>query len=1066
MSLLAFLLISSVTWAILHVLWIPALERSVETDRSIATIGRYGLLAALGAVRGMLLVTSLSTAFVLLAVAVLQWGQGSTVAEAKAAIDRVQGWRDFLVSVRNTWALAAVGLLCLAVVLYSYRRGQVKAKQAFQQLYDAEHQDLTERHDRQALDPQPPTAEMQEMQRSMDQVEAELHRLRAEGPENSSAIQELTKLQHLGASHIKELDIHRRMDLRLGRDAALPKPRGFFGRLQVFFMSRGLLASLNLGSRLLYGTTLVLLVPSLIGVHSGTVATNLDSRINELSDYRIELQQQYLADQVVALGDEQAELSAEDEQLVNDIAIAYERSLAPAVPALASRSYGIRSAVVRAEITSRAAARRPESVKAVPTGSDAPRLNDLERSSIELFELAKGQSTPVTEAGRSLRESLRSVLQRSPSHLANVRASFQQPATSVDLSRAVLTNMTDFVASNELGELGDIVSETRIQALDPDRIRAARFDQTNSIMLQLIDTGGDVESAFSPQRTLSPELEDLQSVVRSSIENLPLENASASLGDSPPALRELPEPHIDLDDAIAELEDFNQLTGPRADFADAAASFDDWFPGQLGADAETPRGQLLDRLDLGDLDGPSGASGGGRGGGGRAAFSRARSFSGLRGFSRVGGVLMGNSASDAHEGVLDYTDLQWKIDNDQIEFVLVERGGDEVRSMLHRLPVAYDALTYASDGRPLAVTMVTASPLPDLKILLNPALVDTPMGHRVIELDRFVDTFVDDERRREATNLVYAHQSLYEIAWAQRLLGAVGEGLLLGSEDAAYLTDLVVNEARREQAALALGDPSAILNSQRSPLAAKPAFFDPEIVAMMSAGAVDSSSLIAFEEYAARHGAAQFASVRNSSEIEDWFLPVPDFQVWSGVRERSFSLVEAQHVAKSHEEYDKIFEFVLQVAFTSAPQFGSADDATLAYVDEDPWEFPALADHIHAATEAAARNDTRANTILEDTAEFAQLQRLFRLAFDGELGPDFPVERLGHLAAALDANAEPVHWRTARWNASPELLATYQEAYGAEFGTEAADALGAIRNALGLAKDEERQLNYELPPFD
>jgi len=63
-----------------------------------------------------------------------------------------------------------------------------------------------------------------------------------------------------------------------------------------------------------------------------------------------------------------------------------------------------------------------------------------------------------------------------------------------------------------------------------------------------------------------------------------------------------------------------------------------------------------------------------------------------------------------------------------------------------RASIVGQALAYAADGRPLAATMVTAKPLLELKILVHAALIDTGLGRRITELDRFVDEFTGDER--------------------------------------------------------------------------------------------------------------------------------------------------------------------------------------------------------------------------------------------------------------------------------------------------------------------------------
>ena len=65
--------------------------------------------------------------------------------------------------------------------------------------------------------------------------------------------------------------------------------------------------------------------------------------------------------------------------------------------------------------------------------------------------------------------------------------------------------------------------------------------------------------------------------------------------------------------------------------------------------------------------------------------------------------------------------------------------------------------------------MITATPLPDLKILIHPTLVDSVLGNELIELDRYVDTYARKGVTDQAESYVYAADSLYQLAWAVRV---------------------------------------------------------------------------------------------------------------------------------------------------------------------------------------------------------------------------------------------------------------------------------------------------------
>jgi len=141
----------------------------------------------------------------------------------------------------------------------------------------------------------------------------------------------------------------------------------------------------------------------------------------------------------------------------------------------------------------------------------------------------------------------------------------------------------------------------------------------------------------------------------------------------------------------------------------------------------------------------------------------------LRGFSRIGGVLIGREPEESTQPPLDFRDIQWSSSGDTIELKLTRSDGEIIRLGPYRRALVREALAYAADSRVTTVTMVTARPLKDLKILLHPALVDTPIECRAIELDRFVDESTGHSTEREgATHLIEQAHSLYQLAWGER----------------------------------------------------------------------------------------------------------------------------------------------------------------------------------------------------------------------------------------------------------------------------------------------------------
>jgi hypothetical protein len=188
-----------------------------------------------------------------------------------------------------------------------------------------------------------------------------------------------------------------------------------------------------------------------------------------------------------------------------------------------------------------------------------------------------------------------------------------------------------------------------------------------------------------------------------------------------------------------------------------------------GYDALFPRGHPIEDNAMAVMPqnlgspGSSGAAGGPRGGGGgreppratRASTpsSGARAFAQARSMSfrvastsfRVRGVLFGR---EQQGGDIDVRDIRWTVraasTSQPVTRVALEtrlaRGWVELG--MFDAAVINQALRYAADGRVVATTMMPGDGRAMRRLtFLHPVLVDTPLGCRVIEADRFVDTF-------------------------------------------------------------------------------------------------------------------------------------------------------------------------------------------------------------------------------------------------------------------------------------------------------------------------------------
>ena len=227
---------------------------------------------------------------------------------------------------------------------------------------------------------------------------------------------------------------------------------------------------------------------------------------------------------------------------------------------------------------------------------------------------------------------------------------------------------------------------------------------------------------------------------------------------------------------------------------------------------------------------------------------RARSFTRLRSFHRVGGVLIGRDPVDRPDvNGLDLTELRWEADGPTVRLLVVDRAGKVHRSRPFRRDLAELAMAYAADGRPTTVTIInTPSLIGDQRVLLHPALVDTPVGRAAVRADKIIFDLIEREPwytgpRRD----VEGQLALYRHAWAVRLLALEPMGVLTedgiamlkgvtSGEDRALMTESI-------QTSEALGDPA------RSLLASKSEYYDPTLVAAILAAAGPGRTLDQFD---------------------------------------------------------------------------------------------------------------------------------------------------------------------------------------------------------------------------
>jgi hypothetical protein len=1082
--------------ALLKFYYAPRLQRYIDHQRTIAVIRKSAGLAVASWIGSIFLIAAISGGLVLAVSLLVQIGSGATAEQVGSLIISVQKWRDRVGGFGPVWGSVVLIASALGLGIHAHRRGKIRMLKAFEAVRQSEIDRLRREAESGRWVDLPPTKEMEKVAARIQELTGLDNETHPEDAGEAKAIEahqrivkEIDSLQGLYA----QLDVQRRIDLRLSPEAAaLPAPSTWPEKVQTFFISQGLWKSLGGPARALYITNLILLIPSLLGIYSQAAAPVFDQRLLRLTDLQVELSQkeareawqQATLDQAPTKPAEpqkspvHIQVTVQEERVLNLAAREFEnalarsdlfRNIAQSVKPEAERA--VRSARARDRVLHVAADQAPGSVVNVPSGAQAE--TGLRRAQWEFVERSAGNG-PVTKPGREIYKDLVAYGERTPGFFDNFVHSFQVPVSNDEIAVSAVRQTVAVLCGDHLSEFGKV-----LDGLDPQvglAMQNAVEVRARSYVTEVIHGNGR-NAAEALSVVVNPKYHDINPVNLDRFHNFGWHNPIipdggdgliASIREHPPAIDPQIDPHINLTKAAEQirhtLPSFDSSVSPRyateaiQQDTEALADFSTHFPASAQTAMKTAQIQAIEKVTT-EIGGSEGAGAWESierflGQAAEGLAQNARSFVSLRGFSRVGGVLIGQEPLGPENepvelsSALHYRDVRWEVAGSRTRFILVDSGGHELVSRWWRTSIAGQALAYAADGRPLAATMVSAKPLPELKILVHAALIDTGLGRRITDLDRFVDEFTGDKKRnpevaaarQKATTAVEAQNALYAYSWAQRAKAVIstlqGDGESLrtialreGVEEGALRqflkrseedADQIIQESEQSgdgnggQSLAAEGfaaGPAVLEDGTQSPLRAKKEFFEPSLVDAMVQAGRETDTLTGF----GKNIRARFAS--QHPDFDALGTRAPEFTVWSGVREKRFRLVPEDFFVTEGALLPNALDFILQVAFTSAPNVNDQN-----YADTQPWEFPALHDQIYRTVTDSIKADPRAQAIYGAATEFTLLQRFFRLGFEGFLGDEFPVEKFGELAAELRPIAPPANTRTLRWNARPGLL--------------------------------------------
>jgi len=983
----------------------PFFYRRAILDKGITGSAKHALSSFIDFTTFMLFLLSFALATSWLILQYVNSSGGSSFDELQNSLAQLKIIDSSLFYWGSQTFLWSVILLLIVLSIYSYKQGKKRFDKKLELALEKDVQRLQEDMIEDRWEDLPPTEEMVKLVNLIEEYQLKIEEIKEVDSNNENIPLLEDNIENM-KEYIQSLDVQRRLNIEVEDESIEPK-----NKILTFFMSQGLMNSLQRTSFLFFIVAIMLFIPLFVAVSSQHMNESVKDKIVQL-EFKVEkLKVEQDLDDLRVISKKnkikENEITEEDETTLNELANSFEnqfirtRILNGVKDSVRTKktlhAYGVRESILKQN------AKRSQYVM-IAHGEMPPTITE----GVLLEERAILSDEPITDIGKRFKEDLRKEVllkdrklwEHYKNLVINATDSFQKPLTPKDLKGLVISNL--------LGDLGDALED--VYKIESKRYMVAlgREQYMDNVLKKMSHVN------FKP---LPPHLEiELHEGLKKIADN---DELLRVLNENPPSLSSVPEKTVKPKDLNLLIHNLAQQTHTTATntYANALASFDDYFPGKLAMETHTPMAVAMDYVGSPENDFSGGGGGGGGGGSSssktshtktKTSFTRARSYGKLRGFSRIGGVLIGRMPNgDVSE--LDISDIKWERVGDKLKISLKRKDKTEVDLGLFNPAIVNLALAYASDGRATTVTMVTAEPLQDLKILLHPTLIDSGLGCQATELDRIVDmttsnNFLLKLKRITDNNKISNFEKLYKYGWAVRIQTLMKNDFklkeVLNSLDD-YSKDIIHNSEI---------DFSSIQKNTNFNFAnQKTAFFDKKLIRSIKK-CIDNSSFHSCIENESNN-----IYITQQSELKKWILPIPqDIKTieWSGVREQEYKIDKNFNFLnlKKHDELWPL-RFMVQRVFITEPTLATNPNE---YVDE-PWEYLDINKILKKTITNSLKTDNKTKRVINNMREFTILQRLFRILLDDKIKTDFSLEKLIKLSKDTFKNVN-TNVRTSRWN--------------------------------------------------
>ncbi len=1069
MNLLLVSLLSLLAWRFIGKITIPWIRNKAFNKSQFSAVTKVSWIAVMSYVQKFFLVAAFVYGVIWLFLAVM-----NVTAKVFSGSERiVSGFFSFLITF-NQWidgvnankTLPVLIILSIIFIVLIVRNAQHFTLSVYSKLskdYDEAKSSNLEN-----------TPEMDELDQYLANAREELDRFRSmpidmDVPGNLERHNEfsdsLNKLISSLETRRKELEANRRdAEIKsrilpeMEKEAKEKKPAGssWKEKLLVFFTSEGLVKTIyntskslgTVGAAMIFLTFLVasksIIASDTIRVAQEIAHLELTLRQKELDEnWEKALNQDVPQEEAEELTDDSDEWTEEDEEALDFFAQEFEDAIGDQlaedigpinpVTAFRFRANAIKEHVIRTFAYNNGQLRAGYEV--VEQGARMPHDVPDQAFSKKYSKTYSEKVTkkgPSTSFGKEFKEKLKKEVKSNKSIRQKFRnsykaavKSFSTPATPKSVFHMIFSQSIEGVTAGIIpeGSFEGKMAEDFLNKTGEKTYKAWVEVKMSQFTDDLIhrSCGEAVENVAKA----STPAEKFVAYAMQDMEFPPVEKIAVDLSKYPPTVEHQPLSSSQVNNSKTAIKNLAKTVpdGKPSVFAEAVTDFKYYFPGQPGMDLESAAAELMTPTG-GGPDKPRGGAPGtstkpaskpGVGGGRRLASSspdvRARSFTALKGFRRIGGVLIGHEPSNEGETGVHFKDISWTNLGNQLEIFLHRADGKVLSAGIYDKDIVHQALVYVADGRLITVTMVTGKPLPFLKILPHPALADTDLGCKAIGLDRLVDKYAgleNDPIIEKALSSFQYQNMLYTYAC---LKAAANESIANQYQLAGYITEMEINIEAEWSKIYAALDGGLVLNDRsQSHLITKPEYYDNQIVQLIRAALRKSGGDL-----------ETFLNSMENAEADgdlDSLLKVQSEQ-WSGVRELPYEIdadLSFLRPRPGHNPHLYPLSFIRQIVFN--PTSFSDDDSYSEQIDEEPWEFPMLKNKgtIENKIWEGVQSNSADMLVLERMKSFTLMQRVFRAAISGDLGLEFPVEKLATLADETRAFVKDVP--TPTWNSS------------------------------------------------